>query len=85
MAACIEPENRCIIMELAEIDLFALNKTDRPLSVPQRVRMALDAASGLLHVHSSRPALIHRFVTSPIKCGSTWGIRLLMPFLYAET
>jgi hypothetical protein len=61
MAACTDPKNRCIVMELAECDLFALLRSERPLSVQQRLRMALDCAAGLMHAHCCRPALIHRY------------------------
>jgi serine/threonine protein kinase len=63
LAACVEPQNLCIVMELCRIgDLRSILSSKRDVTSSNRINWAVGIARGLLYMHASQPQLIHRDV-----------------------
>jgi serine/threonine protein kinase len=60
MGACLEPGKVMIVTELMQNNVEELLRSNIPLSLTDRMRMARDAARGMAWLHGSNPKIIHR-------------------------
>lgn len=85
MAACLEPENMCCVMELCRSDLYTiLHDPSIYLSPKKLLSFAIDAAQALLYMHTHSPALLHRDVKTSNMLISSSGELKLIDFGYAS-
>ena len=66
LGACVEPPNLCIVteyMKYGSIGKYLRNK-DNPLTWLQRLQMAKSTAIGMDYLHSFKPPIIHRDLSS---------------------
>ena len=83
MGICESPP--CIVTELCArgsvMDLLKRGRTTpafaAELTWPRRLRMALDAATGMLYLHAESPPLIHRDLKSPnMLVDDNWRVKI---------
>lgn len=62
MGVCIDMPNLCIISELIpHSTLFqALHKSQKPLNLETRFKIAIQISQGLVYLHNNNPPIIHR-------------------------
>lgn len=84
MAACMEQENMCMVLELCRSDLFTILH-DPNISLPPKklIGFAIDATQGLLYMHTHSPALLHRDIKTSNMLISPSGELKLIDFGYA--
>lgn len=61
--ACIEPENRCLVVEPIQTSLRKVLDTQK-ITLEQKRRIAQDIASGLHFLHTNKEKVIHRDLKS---------------------
>ena len=83
LGLCTEPP--CIVTELCAhgslLDVLKRARTTpavaAELTWPRRLRMALDAAAGMLYLHARSPPLIHRDLKSPnLLVDASWRVKV---------
>ena len=83
MGLCVDPP--CIITEYCErgslTDVLRAGKRDAAaaaeLTWPRRLGMALEAATGMHHLHSQSPPIIHRDLKSPnLLVDAHWHVKV---------
>jgi serine/threonine protein kinase len=85
MAACMEPENMCMIMELCRSDLYTVLQDPSIALTPKKlIGFAIDATQALLYMHTHSPALLHRDVKTSNMLVSPSGEVKLIDFGYAS-
>lgn len=63
---CVKPTNLIVMEYIPHGTLYEwLSDTNKPLTWPQAIRIAIDIALGLRFLHSASPPLIHRDMKSP--------------------
>lgn len=62
MGVCIDQPNLCLISELVpNCSLFqAIHKSQKPLTIENRFKIAIQITQGLAYLHSNNPPIIHR-------------------------
>eukprot|EP01121_Diplochlamys_sp_Union-15-3_P015839 TRINITY_DN5298_c0_g1_i2.p1 TRINITY_DN5298_c0_g1~~TRINITY_DN5298_c0_g1_i2.p1 ORF type:complete len:131 (-),score=7.82 TRINITY_DN5298_c0_g1_i2:401-739(-) len=78
MAACIDDPNFCILSELCSCDMYhLLHHRKSKLSLKRKLYMAIDAARGVLYMHSSKPQLLHRDIkTSNLLVDEKYSVKI---------
>lgn len=85
MAACMEPENMCMVMELCRADLFSvLHDSSIHLTPKKLIGFAIDATQALLYMHTHSPALLHRDIKASNMLLSQSGELKIIDFGYAS-
>ena len=85
MAACMEPENMCMIMELCRSSLHTLLQDSAIYLSPKKlIGFAIDATQALLYLHTHSPPLLHRDLKTANMMLSTNGSVKLIDFGYAS-
>lgn len=61
MGACMQPPHLCIVSEFEPNgSLFQLlHRSNRPISLAQKIQIALDTAIGMNYLHTCKPPIIH--------------------------
>jgi Protein tyrosine and serine/threonine kinase/Ankyrin repeats (3 copies) len=62
MGVCIDQPNLCLVSELVpNCSLFqAIHKSQKPLTLENRFKIAIQITQGLAYLHSNNPPIIHR-------------------------
>ncbi|OMJ93085.1 hypothetical protein SteCoe_4029 [Stentor coeruleus] len=62
MGVCIDQPNLCLLSELVQnCSLFqAIHKSQKPLTIENRFKIAIQITQGLVYLHSNNPPIIHR-------------------------
>ena len=85
MAACMEPQNLSMVLELCRADLYSILHDTTIFLTPKKILgFAIDAAQGLLYMHTHSPALCHRDIKSSNMLISASGELKIVDFGYAS-
>lgn len=85
MAACMEPQNLSMVLELCRADLFSvIHDTSIQITPKKLIGFAIDATQALLYMHTHSPALCHRDIKTSNMLISPSGELKLVDFGYAS-
>lgn len=85
MAACMEPQNLSMVLELCRADLYSVIHDPSLFLTPKKILgFAIDAAQALLYLHTHSPALCHRDLKSSNMLISASGDLKIVDFGYSS-
>lgn len=85
MAACMEPQNMSMVLELCRADLYSVLHDSAIFLTPKKILgFAIDAAQAILYMHTHSPALCHRDIKSSNMLLSSSGDLKVVDFGYAS-